>query len=65
MTNWTELNQAQLRRNITGVADCLGGLDRIMAVVKSNGYGHGLEPVVEVALAAGLSRSRNNPPLDL
>ena len=49
-SNWLEIDRAAIRRNISRLRELTGV--RVMAVVKANGYGHGL---VEVARAAALA----------
>ncbi len=50
---WTELNLAQLTHNIQWLQRVLPP-SRAIFVVKSNAYGHGVEPVARTAWAAGV-----------
>ncbi|MDD5308141.1 MAG: alanine racemase [Deltaproteobacteria bacterium] len=50
---WIEIDEGALRRN-AGIFRALAGADRkLMAVVKSDAYGHGMIGVARAALAAG------------
>jgi len=44
---WAEVDLAALRHNAAWAREAAGGRDRVMAVVKADGYGHGLRRVVE------------------
>lgn len=47
-----EINVAAIRANLARVRE-VSGTDTIIAVLKSNAYGHGLIPVAEAAVAGG------------
>ncbi len=49
---WAEINLAALRHN-TRIALEKAGPAKVMAVVKADGYGHGLEPAARAMLEAG------------
>lgn len=51
---WIELDLAVLRSNIEQAAKAAGSRRKIIFVVKSNAYGHGLEPVVACAAKCGV-----------
>lgn len=46
---WIEIDAAALRSNVCFFRDTIGPATALMAVVKSNAYGHGLAQVTEVA----------------
>jgi alanine racemase len=48
-----EVNLDQLKLNLTTIANRCGKHVKIMAVVKSDGYGHGAERIARTALASG------------
>ncbi|MGB4504746.1 MAG: alanine racemase [Syntrophaceticus sp.] len=50
---WVEVNLDAVGNNTARVKQCLGSDVRLMAVVKSDAYGHGLLPVAKTALARG------------
>jgi len=50
---WVEISRSALTHNITTFRKHVGAKTPIMAVVKSNAYGHGLVQVVKTADAAG------------
>jgi alanine racemase len=50
---WMEIDLDAYRRNLEEVRRKVGGR-RVMAVVKANGYGHGMAPVARAAVAAGV-----------
>jgi alanine racemase len=52
-SNWLEIDQQLIAKNAAKLIDWTGV--RLMAVVKANGYGHGIVDVVRVATAAGAS----------
>lgn len=53
---WIQIDLSALQRNIEQVARALGSPGKIIFVVKSNAYGHGLEPVVSRAVKCGVAR---------
>ena len=54
---WAEIDARALRHNIALITRRFAGdLNRIMAVVKADAYGHGVENVVPLSLAAGVRR---------
>lgn len=50
---WAEVNLEALRANIRAIGAHINRGCRIMAVVKANGYGHGVVPIARAALEAG------------
>jgi alanine racemase len=52
---WAEVDLHALRRNLQELRRRLSPGTRLLAVVKANGYGHGLVPVSRVAVASGAS----------
>src|SRR5947199_7482600 len=48
---WVEVDRAAYRHNLCEVARHTG--TRVLAVVKANGYGHGMVPVARAAIEAG------------
>lgn len=53
-SRWAEIDLAALRHNISTLGRLAGGVERLMAVVKADAYGHGARPVVRTAAAAGV-----------
>ncbi len=53
--SWVEVDLGRLRGNAEAIRAALGGAD-LMAVIKSDAYGHGLEPVAAVLGRAGVRR---------
>ena len=51
---WTELDAAALGHNITALRALLPPVCRLMAVVKADGYGHGMAPVARVCRREGV-----------
>ena len=51
---WTELDAAALGHNITALRALLPPACRLMAVVKADGYGHGMAPVARVCRREGV-----------
>lgn len=49
---WAEIHHDRLRANFAGLAKHVGGA-KVLAVVKANGYGHGMLPVARTLAAAG------------
>jgi len=52
---WAEIDLAAVAHNVRSLKALLGGQCRLMAVVKADGYGHGLGRVAATALANGAS----------
>jgi alanine racemase len=50
---WVELSESALRNNVGVFRSLAGESRRLMAVVKSDAYGHGMIAVAEIALDAG------------
>lgn len=50
---WVEVDRANLESNVTEFKRLVGSDRSLMAVVKSNAYGHGMTDVASVALGAG------------
>ena len=46
--SWVEINQNQLRTNIKTYRQVVGGNRELIAVVKADAYGHGVENIVQV-----------------
>ncbi|HEB13057.1 MAG TPA: alanine racemase [Actinobacteria bacterium] len=53
---WAEIDLSAIRDNIRNTQDILPEKTRLMAVVKSNAYGHGLIPVAKTVVEAGADR---------
>ena len=51
---WIELNQDAYSRNLSAFKQLVGSGVKIMAVVKSNGYGHGARPITTMAIESGI-----------
>ncbi|ROQ92213.1 alanine racemase [Desulfosoma caldarium] len=51
--NWVEIDLAALRHNFAQVQHCVGSRTAILAVVKSDAYGHGMIPVARELAKAG------------
>src|SRR5713101_3272477 len=49
--SWVEVDRGAYRHNLREVARHTG--TRVLAVVKANGYGHGMVPVARAAIEAG------------
>ncbi len=52
-SNWLEIDGQAIKNNIRQLQNLTGV--RVMAVVKANGYGHGITPVARMAAEAGAS----------
>lgn len=52
-SKWAEVDASALRENAAAIARHVGPDVAVMAMVKANGYGHGLETAAEAALAGG------------
>jgi alanine racemase len=50
---WLEINLDALRRNFEALRRKLSPNTSVLAVVKANGYGHGLEAATKVAIQSG------------
>lgn len=50
---WAEIDLGAIRHNIRAIAGAIGPQRRVMAVVKSDAYGHGMVPVAKASLDAG------------
>ncbi len=50
-SNWLEIDRAAIAGNVRRMAEVTGV--KVMAVIKANGYGHGLVEVARTAVAAG------------
>ncbi len=50
---WLEINLSAIADNVSNLKTVLGPQREIIAVVKADGYGHGVLPVSQVALNAG------------
>ena len=55
MRTWIEINQGALRANYRAFCG-LVGVEKVMPVVKSNGYGHGLELVASILMEEGVKQ---------
>jgi alanine racemase len=51
---WIEISRNHLSYNLNALADQVGGMDRICAVVKGNAYGHGIELMVPLLTENGV-----------
>ena len=52
---WMDINLSTLRTNLKSITSVLSTDSQLMVIVKSDAYGHGLKPIVETAVAAGIS----------
>lgn len=50
---WIEVDVRAIRENVHGITQFVGSQTAVMAVVKADGYGHGLVPVARAALEGG------------
>lgn len=50
---WVEIDLNAIRHNIKEVRNILPNSSKIMAVVKANGYGHGMVQIAQTAIKAG------------
>jgi len=48
--NWVEINKENLLQNISVIRDLIGKSRKLMAVVKSNAYGHGMIEISKIIL---------------
>jgi len=53
MLTWVEINEGAVEHNLKQFRQRVGSRVKIMAVVKSNAYGHGQIPLAKVALRSG------------
>ncbi len=53
---WIEINLDALRKNFRNLKKCVAGNAGFMAVIKADGYGHGVEKVAETLLDEGVDR---------
>lgn len=53
---WTEVNLDAIAQNVRNIKKLIGEKKELMAVVKGNGYGHGILEVSSVVLKNGASR---------
>lgn len=53
LTKWAEVDVAALRDNTAAICRHVGDAVSVMAMVKANGYGHGMELAAGAALAGG------------
>ena len=53
-TSVAKINLANLKHNIKEYQDLLGGMTKLIAVIKADGYGHGVLPVCKAAQQAGI-----------
>lgn len=52
---WVEIDLAALRENFRSLRRCLGNATRVMAVVKSDAYGHGMLPAARCLAEEGVT----------
>ena len=50
---WVEVNLSAIRSNIAQLSKLANPSQSVMAIVKADGYGHGIVPVAQAALEAG------------
>lgn len=50
---WVEVDPAAIAENVASIREFVGPSVRVAAVVKADGYGHGLVPAARAALAGG------------
>lgn len=53
---WLEIRLDFLRKNITNLKKCVAGSADFMAVIKADGYGHGVKEVARVLEEEGINR---------
>ncbi len=53
MLTWVEIKKSAIQHNLKQFQKIINGKAKIMAVVKSNAYGHGLMGIAELAVRAG------------
>lgn len=56
VVTWAEIDLDAIAHNVRAIKAFVGDGVEIIASVKANAYGHGLQPVARTALAAGASR---------
>ncbi len=54
LLTWIEIDAEAVRANIASFRRRLGPATGLQAVVKSNAYGHGIEPIARIAASAGV-----------
>jgi alanine racemase len=54
MTSWIEISEERLVANYRATTDAVGALTSVLAVVKANAYGHGIEICSRVLARAGV-----------
>lgn len=55
MRAWIEIDLGAIRANVRLLQEQIGAERQVMAVVKADGYGHGLVPVAHAVTDAGCS----------
>lgn len=50
------IEQKNFAHNINLVSEKAGGIDKVMAVLKDNAYGHGLEPIAKLCVVLGIKK---------
>src|SRR5690625_399027 len=50
---WVEIDLNAIRHNISQIRNILPNSSKIMAVVKANGYGHGMIQIAQTAIESG------------
>lgn len=53
--SWVEISLSRLQENVAAIQEFLSSSTKIIAVVKANAYGHGLEPVSRSLLDCGIA----------
>lgn len=51
--NWVEISEKNLLHNLSVIRRLIGKEKKLMAVVKSNAYGHGMLEITEIAIKGG------------
>lgn len=54
LLNWVEINRKNLEHNVRLFRKIAGSRRKLMAVVKSNAYGHGMEDVARIVVESGV-----------
>ena len=52
--SWVEVSLSLLRKNVTAIGEHLSKTSQIMAIVKANAYGHGIDVVAPILLNCGV-----------
>ncbi|TGM03601.1 alanine racemase [Leptospira barantonii] len=55
-SSWVEISKRSLRNNLNHFRSILGPDSVLTAILKSNAYGHGLEPMTRLCIEEGVSR---------